>query len=274
MANGWTPAEIEALKVAKRALFVGIIGVFFTAIGIATGLFPQEIRQFFGRKTDPLVVEVKCSANSSNCIDKITPAPTVKPKPVPTNNPTPAPLEESETAEEQSPRYATVDTRNDSGLGIRKNMDAAAEVIVIVPEDDQVEVLFCDNKTVVVNARLGSWCRVRYEDNEGWTFGPYIGIYPQTTAIDGSNDSNDEFRYVVKTRNGSGLNLRRTKDLSSDSVAFAEEGEEVEMIYCEEELINLNERDGRWCKIQYDRVQGWAWGWFLDKRPRKPEDSY
>ncbi|HEY0459124.1 MAG TPA: SH3 domain-containing protein [Pyrinomonadaceae bacterium] len=272
MTNGWTK-EDQALYEARKsntiaiiAVFVGIIAVFVGIIGIFIALFSPEIRTALGREMQPSVVEVKCASSPSTC-EEVKPSPTKKTEPTPDIELEPTPSK-SVSPTDKIAHYSSVDTRNDSGLDVREKKDILSNSVTYASEGSQVNVLYCEDENVVIDSRLGNWCRIIYEDKEGWAFGAYLGIQPNTAKRITSNDSNQRYSYIVDTRDDSGLNLRSSRDLDSDSLAFAPENREVKMIYCDEETSIVEEREGRWCKVEYDNIQGWAWGWYLDKQPR------
>ena len=70
--------------------------------------------------------------------------------------------------------------------------------------------------------------------------------------------------YRVKTRNKSGLNIRKAKDLKSDPVTFVPENGEVTIIYFDSQPVIVEGRRGKWCWVRAkDGKEGWAWGWHL-----------
>lgn len=71
-------------------------------------------------------------------------------------------------------------------------------------------------------------------------------------------------RAVIDTKDDSGLNIRLNKSLRSQSVIFAPEGSEVEILYYDNEWMRINGRKGRWCRVNYKGREGWAWGWYLE----------
>jgi SH3-like domain-containing protein len=271
MTNGWTK-EDQALYEARKgntiaiiAVVVAIIAVFVGIIGILIALLSPEIRGALRLETQPPVVEVKCASTPSTC-EEAKPSATKKTEPTPVIKLEPTPSESASPTDKI--HYYPVDTRNDSGLDVREKKDISSNSVTYASEGSQVNVLYCEDENVVIDSRLGNWCRIIYEDKEGWAFGGYLGIQPDTAKRITSNDSNQRYRYIVDTRDDSGLNLRSSRDLDSDSLAFAPENREVKMIYCDEKTSIVEERDGRWCRVEYDNIQGWAWGWYLDKQPR------
>lgn len=85
--------------------------------------------------------------------------------------------------------------------------------------------------------------------------------------------SSDYGRFRVVTRDESGLNIRKTKDLSSEVVSFVAEGDEVTVLEYDSEFVYIHYDSGRvergkWCWVEDDNgVRGWAWGHYLTNDP-------
>jgi hypothetical protein len=81
-------------------------------------------------------------------------------------------------------------------------------------------------------------------------------------------DSETDAKYIVDTRNNSGLHLREEKSIASESVQYIPENEAVTFLGCEDEKTYVNSTDrrsGRWCRASYKGVEGWAWSGYLKK---------
>lgn len=159
-----------------------------------------------------------------------------------------------------------VDTQDDSGLHIRRNKNAQSESITRIPENERVIVLSSGNN------RKNQWLRVRYDGYEGWANGKYL--YREDSQNRSSSYNNkatnadESYRYFVDTRDDSGLYLKEEKDLESDHTTYVNENTEVKFIYWDDEYVIVNGREGRWCKVEHNGTEGWAWGWYLRKEHR------
>lgn len=72
--------------------------------------------------------------------------------------------------------------------------------------------------------------------------------------------------YVVDTRNDSGLHLRAEKNIESKSMIYVPENEPISFLGCESKNTTVSPQDrrtGRWCRAEYNGVEGWAWGWYI-----------
>lgn len=69
--------------------------------------------------------------------------------------------------------------------------------------------------------------------------------------------------YRVRTQDKRGLEVRAAKNINSATVTFVPEGGEVNLLYFDSKLDTVKGRPGRWCRIQANGKEGWAWGWDL-----------
>jgi membrane peptidoglycan carboxypeptidase len=73
--------------------------------------------------------------------------------------------------------------------------------------------------------------------------------------------------FIVQTRNQQGVNLRESKSLDSPSLKFVPEGSQITVLSCETEQVFVNGRLGSWCRVEYEGMEGWVWGWTLKESP-------
>lgn len=69
--------------------------------------------------------------------------------------------------------------------------------------------------------------------------------------------------YRVRTHNKEGLWLRVVKDFNSAGITFVPEGGEVNLLYYDSEWNFVNGKRGKWCRVEANGKEGWAWGWYL-----------
>lgn len=153
-----------------------------------------------------------------------------------------------------------VDTRDNSGLYLRESKDINSGTVTFIPENGKLNLLFCTDEINEVNGREGKWCKVEANNVQGWAFDQYLNKKPEKTV---SSTSPNSYRYFVDTRDNSGLYLREDKDLESDSTIFVSENKEINLLYCDDELSYVKEREGRWCRVEYNNTEGWAWSLYL-----------
>lgn len=67
------------------------------------------------------------------------------------------------------------------GLNMRNAPSAAAQVVVLIPENAEVTVLERAEDEVEISGRRGKWTKVRFGSKQGWVFGGFLsGNRPAT----------------------------------------------------------------------------------------------
>ena len=66
-----------------------------------------------------------------------------------------------------------ISTTSDA-LNMRSAPSIDSDVIMRIPNGSSVSILFFDTTTLVLDGESGSWCKVKYADQEGWVWGNYI----------------------------------------------------------------------------------------------------
>lgn len=59
-------------------------------------------------------------------------------------------------------------------LNLRAKPSLNSEVIMRIPANAEVEILYYDTETFYYQNKPGKWCKIRYVDNEGYAWGNYI----------------------------------------------------------------------------------------------------
>lgn len=59
-------------------------------------------------------------------------------------------------------------------LNLRDKPSLASSILMKIPANSEVEILYYDDKTYYLENLPGKWCRIRYADKEGWVWGNYI----------------------------------------------------------------------------------------------------
>lgn len=93
------------------------------------------------------------------------------------------------------------------------------------------------------------------------------------TSFNRQEKSSNYGRFRIVTRDESGLNIRKSKGLSSEAISFVAEGDQVTILEYDSDFVYIHYNNGRvergkWCWVQDDNgVQGWAWGHYLTNDP-------
>jgi len=61
-----------------------------------------------------------------------------------------------------------------STLNLRSQPSLGSKILLKIPANSEVDVLYYDNKTYYLEGKPGKWCRIKYADTEGWAWGNYI----------------------------------------------------------------------------------------------------
>ncbi len=59
-------------------------------------------------------------------------------------------------------------------MNLRSEPSLVSNVVMRIPANSEVEVMFYDTKTYYLNGKAGKWCKIRYAGTEGWAWGNFI----------------------------------------------------------------------------------------------------
>jgi len=59
-------------------------------------------------------------------------------------------------------------------MNLRSEPSLASSVVMRIPANSEVEVMFYDTKTYYLNSKAGKWCKIKYAGTEGWAWGNFI----------------------------------------------------------------------------------------------------
>ena len=62
------------------------------------------------------------------------------------------------------------------------------------------------------------------------------------------------------------LNLRKAPGLRGEILARIPSDSFVPVLFCQEEVSEINGEPGKWCKVRYGELQGWVWGNYLEPK--------
>ncbi|NNE27476.1 MAG: SH3 domain-containing protein [Saprospiraceae bacterium] len=59
-------------------------------------------------------------------------------------------------------------------LNMRDKPSLSSEILMKIPANSEVEVLFFDSQVFYLEGLPGRWCKIKYAEQEGWVWGNYI----------------------------------------------------------------------------------------------------
>lgn len=160
---------------------------------------------------------------------------------------------------EEKPDQLFIIIKDSNGELRRLQYDIGKEFQFIARKVDEVQVVQKNGCVIVtiINAQTYSSSDDQMTDD-----------IDDRTGMDKNGKS-----FVVDTRDDSGLYLRSEKDIKSEAVSYVPEGEAVIFRGCDPVMVKVNKTDrryGRWCRAEYESVEGWVWGWYV----REQENHY
>lgn len=72
--------------------------------------------------------------------------------------------------------YASTMTVNmDSGtLNMRSAASTSADVLHTIPTGSGVKVYYCKKDSTLLDGKMGTWCKINFQSDEGWVWSSYI----------------------------------------------------------------------------------------------------
>jgi hypothetical protein len=61
-----------------------------------------------------------------------------------------------------------------SSLNMRSEASLTSDIVLKIPANTEVEIMFYDTETYYLNGQAGKWCRIRYAGTEGWVWGNFL----------------------------------------------------------------------------------------------------
>lgn len=59
-------------------------------------------------------------------------------------------------------------------LNMRSGPSLSSDVVLRIPANAEVQILYYDTQTYYLNSVAGKWCRIKYAGTEGWAWGNFI----------------------------------------------------------------------------------------------------
>lgn len=59
-------------------------------------------------------------------------------------------------------------------LNLRSQASLISDVILQIPAESQVDIMFYDTETYYLEGKAGKWCKIRYSGQEGWVWGNFL----------------------------------------------------------------------------------------------------
>ncbi|OJJ15521.1 hypothetical protein BKI52_37170 [marine bacterium AO1-C] len=132
-------------------------------------------------------------------------------------------------------------------LMLRKGPSTSTPSIVVIDPYEEVAVLEILKKTEIVEAREGSWCKVRFGQYEGYIFSGFLAF---TKAQVKSENG-------TKMRQKPTLNVKMELFIPKGSVIFLLSDEPIRQEF-------IGKASGFWYKVAYKRKQGYVFSTDLD----------
>lgn len=70
-------------------------------------------------------------------------------------------------------KTAYISTQSES-LNMREEPSLSSSVIMKIPNRSKVTILHCDNTEYYLDGANGVWCRISFDDMDGWVWGNYL----------------------------------------------------------------------------------------------------
>jgi len=59
-------------------------------------------------------------------------------------------------------------------LNMRSKASLSSEIIMQIPTESEVDILFYDTEVYFLDNKSGKWCKIRYSGQEGWVWGNFL----------------------------------------------------------------------------------------------------
>lgn len=59
-------------------------------------------------------------------------------------------------------------------LNMRSKASLSSEIILQIPTESEVGILFYDTETYFLSGKAGKWCKIKYAGQEGWVWGNFL----------------------------------------------------------------------------------------------------
>lgn len=73
----------------------------------------------------------------------------------------------------QSAGPAKIRTSSDA-LNMRNCPSLSGDIILKIPNGLEVTILYYDSEEIELEGQQGKWCKVKYDDQEGWVWSRYL----------------------------------------------------------------------------------------------------
>ena len=59
-------------------------------------------------------------------------------------------------------------------LNMRSGPSLSSSIVLRIPANAEVNIMYFDTQTFYLNGEAGRWCRISYAGTEGWAWGNFI----------------------------------------------------------------------------------------------------
>lgn len=61
-----------------------------------------------------------------------------------------------------------------STLNMRDKASLASDIVLQIPVESEVDILYYDTETYYLEGKQGKWCKIKYAGQEGWVWGNFL----------------------------------------------------------------------------------------------------
>lgn len=73
---------------------------------------------------------------------------------------------------------------NSAHLNMRDKASLSSNIVMQIPAESIVDVLFYDKETFYLEGKAGKWARIKYSDSEGWVWGNFLKTIDQDIGFE------------------------------------------------------------------------------------------
>lgn len=157
-----------------------------------------------------------------------------------------------------------------SGLTLRNRPQESYFTTILLPYNTIVDVLEQTDQIETHQGVMGKWCKVSYQNKQGYAFGGYLKIGTELSPLQATAPIEKIFdtdmqgvtqRALVNVKGG--LMLRKLPGTASESLVMIPQGEEVGILTFLKNTEVVEAQWGSWCKVRFRAHEGYLFSGFL-----------
>ncbi len=59
-------------------------------------------------------------------------------------------------------------------LNMRDEASLTSNIVIRIPANAEVDIVYYDTQSYILQGKMGKWCKIRYAGTEGWVWGNFI----------------------------------------------------------------------------------------------------